>query len=108
MLIYSIRAFGLYKNGPQFVHYLFMALFPMGNIALYGSIYITLAVSIERFLGMNFFRNDSDYETLEFQDIRILILVKLLNNLTARQLEIAPNQNKSSKYEFSLERSELK
>ena len=51
MLIYSIRAYGLYKKGSTVVHFMFMALFPIGNMALYGSIYITLAVSIERFLG---------------------------------------------------------
>jgi hypothetical protein len=28
-----------------------MILYPLGNVALYGSIYLTLAVSIERFLG---------------------------------------------------------
>ena len=41
----------LYKKGSTVVHFVFMALYPIGNMALYGSIYITLAVSIERFLG---------------------------------------------------------
>lgn len=56
MLIYSIRAFGLYKRGSRIIHFMFMAMFPIGNVALYGSIYITLAVSIERFLGKILFR----------------------------------------------------
>ena len=54
-MIYPTRAFGWYKPGSQFnqfIHYLFMALFPIANIALCGSIYITAAVSIERFLGV--------------------------------------------------------
>ena len=51
MLIYSIRAYGLYKKGSMMVQIMGMALFPLGNMALYGSIYITLAVSFERFLG---------------------------------------------------------
>ena len=55
IMIYPTRAFGWYKPGSQFnqfIHYLFMALFPIANIALCGSIYITAAVSIERFLGV--------------------------------------------------------
>ena len=54
MLIYSIRAFALYKlkdSVAKYIHFLGMAMLPIGNVALYGSIYITLAVSIERFLG---------------------------------------------------------
>ena len=51
MVIYFIRAYVLYKKGSTVVHFVFMALYPIGNMALYGSIYITLAVSIERFLG---------------------------------------------------------
>ena len=54
-MIYPTRAFGWYKAGSQFnqfIHYLFMVLFPIANIALCGSIYITAAVSIERFLGV--------------------------------------------------------
>ena len=51
MIIFSIRAYGLYMKGSTVVHLVFMALYPISNMALYGSIYITLAVSIERFLG---------------------------------------------------------
>ena len=39
------------QSGASLVHYGFMILYPLGNVALYGSIYLTLAVSIERFLG---------------------------------------------------------
>ena len=54
-MIYSMRAFGLYKVGVRFnqaVNYLFMALFPIANIALCGSIFNTVAISIERYLGI--------------------------------------------------------
>ena len=50
-MIYAIRAHSLQLSGAALVHYGFMILYPLGNVALYGSIYLTLAVSIERFLG---------------------------------------------------------
>ena len=50
-MIYAIRAHSLHLSGEAVVHYGFMILYPLGNVALYGSIYLTLAVSIERFLG---------------------------------------------------------
>lgn len=55
ILIYSIRAYKLYQKGTllaYLVDYTFMIIYPLANVALYGSIYITLAVSIERFLGV--------------------------------------------------------
>jgi hypothetical protein len=50
-MIYAIRAHSLHLSGEALVHYGFVILYPLGNVALYGSIYLTLAVSIERFLG---------------------------------------------------------
>ncbi|TRY69570.1 hypothetical protein TCAL_07634 [Tigriopus californicus] len=52
LLIYAIRAHKLYLDGPTEVHYLFILLYPMANISLYGSIYVTMAISIERYLGV--------------------------------------------------------
>ena len=57
MLIYLIRAYGLYKTGSMIVQLLGMILLPIGNVSLYGSIYTTLAVSVERFLGKNSYQN---------------------------------------------------
>ena len=51
LLVYAIRAHELHLKGEHLVHTLFSILYPLGSIALYGSIYITMAVSIERFLG---------------------------------------------------------
>ena len=63
MLTYSIRAYGLLKENGNWINFVFMALFPIGNVALYGSIYITIAVSIERFLGKSiYFKNVSNLE----------------------------------------------
>jgi hypothetical protein len=50
-MVYAIRAHSLHLSGTTLVHFVFMILYPLGNVALYGSIYLTLAVSIERFLG---------------------------------------------------------
>ena len=62
LVLYPIRAYKLYKIGSTVVHYMFMVLYPLGNMALYGSIYITLAVSIERFLGKcHFFLISADW-----------------------------------------------
>lgn len=51
LMIYAIRAHALHLTGTSIIHFCFLALYPMGNLALYGSTYLTLAVSIERFLG---------------------------------------------------------
>ncbi len=51
LLIYAIRAHALHLEGSPFVGYMGLVLIPLANVALYGSIYVTLAVSIERFLG---------------------------------------------------------
>ena len=60
-MIYAIRAHSLHLSGEAVVHYGFMILYPLGNVALYGSIYLTLAVSIERFLGEFLFRDTYYY-----------------------------------------------
>ena len=52
MLVYSIRAYKLYlTESANWIHVIFMSMYPIMGTAMYGSIYITLAVSIERYLG---------------------------------------------------------
>ena len=51
LLVYAIRAHELHLHYPTLVHYIFTINYPLGNMALYGSIYATLGLSLERFLG---------------------------------------------------------
>ena len=51
LLVYAIRAHKLHVHYPTLAYYIFIINYPLGSMALYGSIYSTLGLSIERFLG---------------------------------------------------------
>ena len=51
LLVYAIRAHELHVHYPTLADYIFIINYPLGAMALYGSIYSTLGLSIERFLG---------------------------------------------------------
>jgi len=88
-MIYAIRAHALHLTGNSIVHYFFLAVYPMGNLALYGSTYLTLAVSIERFFGLSFLLFDA-FSQLLIIVINFVGLVFPVQSLTRprRQLYI--------------------
>ena len=49
--MYAIRAHKMHIHYPTLSYYIFIINYPLGSMALYGSIYSTLGLSIERFLG---------------------------------------------------------